>query len=100
MLLDLANDPSTGSPQTRQRPGAARNRGDDTMAKITIQDLEVDRELDRQALSRVTGGWFWLYQPVTSYFYNPFVYTMQSSWASRGMMMDTQHNNFMNFLRS
>lgn len=70
------------------------------MAKITLNDLELNRELDKKALSRVSGGWWWLYQPVTSYYYNPFVYSMQSSWASRGMMMDTQHNNFIDFLRS
>ena len=70
------------------------------MAKITIDDLGTDRKLDREALARVGGGWYWLYQPVTSYFFNPFVYTLQSSWASRGMMMDTQHNSFIDFLRS
>jgi hypothetical protein len=70
------------------------------MANITIYDLGMDKELDSEALDRVNGGWYWLYQPVTSYFFNPFVYTLQSSWASRGMMMDTQHNNFMDFLRS
>ena len=70
------------------------------MNTIAINDLANTETLDRAALKDVAGGWYWLYQPVTSYFFNPFVYTLQSSWASRGMMMDTQHNNFISFLRS
>ncbi|HBM85170.1 MAG TPA: hypothetical protein DD808_02225 [Halieaceae bacterium] len=70
------------------------------MTHITINDLEDSRDLDKQALAAVTGGWYWLYQPAYSYYYNPFVSTMQSSWASRGASFDTQHNNFISFLRS
>lgn len=70
------------------------------MANITINDLEESRDLDKQALANVGGGWYWLYQPVYSYYYNPFVATMQSSWASRGASFDASHNNFISFLRS
>ena len=70
------------------------------MSTITINDLELNNDLDKQALSQVSGGWYWLYRPVTSYYYNPFVYSMQSSWAGRAQSFDTQHNNFIDFLRS
>jgi hypothetical protein len=67
------------------------------MNTIAINDLATTDALDSTGLKDTNGGWFshWLYRPVTSFYFNPFVYTMQSSWASRGMMMDAQHNNFM-----
>jgi len=70
------------------------------MSGITISDLNTNNELDSEALGQVTGGWYWLYQPVTSYFYNPFAFNLQSSWAARGAAFDNQHNNFISFLRS
>ena len=71
------------------------------MASITINDLEDSRELDKEALANVSGGYYyWLYQPAYSYYFNPFVYSMQSSWASAGASFDASHNNFIDFLRS
>lgn len=70
------------------------------MTSITINDLQGSRELNRQTLANTIGGWYWLYQPVYSYYYNPFVSTLQSSWAARGASFDTSHNNFISFLRS
>lgn len=70
------------------------------MANIELKDLNTEKTLSNEELSAVNGGWWWLYQPVTSYYYNPFVYTMQSSWASRAMSMDAQHNSFIDFIRS
>ena len=70
------------------------------MSTITVNDLNDNRTLSTAELATVNGGWYWLYQPAYSYYYNPFVATMQSSWASRGASFDTSHNNFISFLRS
>ncbi len=74
------------------------------MSTITINDLELNNDLDKQALSSVTGGWYynpyWLYRPAPSYYFNPFVYRMQTSRASAGRASDRQHSNFIDYLRS
>lgn len=70
------------------------------MANITLSNLTTDKTLSKVEMRGINGGWWWLYQPVTSYYYNPFVYTLQSSWASRAMSMDAQHNSFIDFIRS
>lgn len=79
------------------------------MANITINDLETNKELDKQALSRVTGGFgfgFWgfpsygLYRPIVNPYFNPYAYSLQSSWAVRGASFDRGHDNFISFLRS
>ncbi|MBK39965.1 MAG: hypothetical protein CME44_02040 [Haliea sp.] len=70
------------------------------MSTITVNDLNANCALSSEELATVNGGWYWLYQPAYSYYYNPFVSTLQSSWASRGTSFDTQHNNFISFLRS
>jgi len=73
---------------------------DYAMTTINITDLNNDRALNAEELASVNGGWYWLYQPAYSYYYNPFVSSLQTSWAARGTSFDTSHNNFISFLRS
>ena len=70
------------------------------MTTITIQDLGNLNNLDTNDLGKTNGGWYWLYRPVPSYYFNPFVFTTQVNWASRGQAFDAQHNNFISSLRS
>lgn len=70
------------------------------MSTITVNDLNDNRAMSAADLATVNGGWYWLYQPVFSYWSNPYAYMAQSSWASRAQMMDSQHNSFIDFIRS
>ncbi|MFV0278479.1 MAG: hypothetical protein ACK5HY_15025 [Parahaliea sp.] len=74
------------------------------MSTIAINDLVDNRNLNTEELAAVNGGWYWLYQPIYNYgsysYYNPFVASMQNSWAARGNAFDASHNSFIDYLRS
>ena len=91
------------------------------MSTITINDLEVARDLDKQALETIGGGNYWngvfgytpyrqpfnpygfIYQPayINPRFHNPFVASVQSATASRAAMFESSNSAWMsNFTSS
>ncbi len=71
------------------------------MATITLTDLEHTETLANEELANLQGGFYhWLYRPVVSYFSNPFAYSLQSSWASTGLIYDQMNQSFLDYLRS
>lgn len=71
------------------------------MATITLNDLNAQKSLTSEQLASVNGGfYYWLYRPVVSYYSNPFAYSLQSSWASTGLIYDQMNQSFLDYLRS
>lgn len=69
------------------------------MARTDWKEIEQNQTLDNRAMADAQGGWFFYYN-VFNRFHNPYAWGMQNSWISRGRAFDTQHNNFISFLRS
>lgn len=69
------------------------------MARVNWNDIEQNQTLDDAAMAQARGGWFYYFNVFNRY-QNPFGWGMQNSWMNRGRAFDTQHNNFISFLRS
>ncbi len=68
------------------------------MARIEWNDLDDTRTLTAEEMSGARGGWY--YWNVFNRFYNPYGWGLQNSWINRSRAFDTQHSNFISFLRS
>ena len=70
------------------------------MANITINDIKSSNKMSASELEQSKGGFFynynWLYRPVVSYFQNPFVASLQSTWISRGQTYSAMNQQWLN----
>ena len=69
------------------------------MTTTILKDLEQDDTMNKNTMSDTKGGWFFYYNVFNRY-QNPFGWGLQNSWINRSRAIDTNHNNFISYLRS